>query len=300
MGRMISLVASAVTVFAFIAVAGSPVFAGGVARGALNKNKYGGKNGKIEAWQKKGGKKTHGGGYDSVPKEERIVWFVPDAEVFEAAAKDKQPVILYFPEEDLDMMDASVELSGPDIMKVSDDSALFIMVEYNADRTPSFNDGSKVPTSKFLSPNLSRDYSVAKTPTFIVCDWFGNEYERYTKIPTEKDMLKKIEAVTSEMEKQDKKLATTLEEAKKALEAKELKDFFKAALKNMKTGFIGLASAEETIKLYRQVCDDARDEVEKILDDRPEDGQSRLKDMSKIYKDTDVEKDIDDALDILK
>ena len=294
--RTISLTAVSLGLFALFAVAGTSPLAAGGTRAALNKNKYGGKDGKVP----KGGKKKYGGGIDSVPKDERIVWFVPDTEVFEVAAKDKQPVILYFPEEDLDMMDASVEVFGKDIAKVSDDSAIFVMVEHNADRTPSFNDGSKIPTSKFLSANLSRDYNVTKTPTYILCDWYGNEYDRYTKNPTEKDLLKNIESVKSQMEKQDKKLAVTLEEAKKALEAKDIKDFLKAALKNMKTGFIGLESAEETIKLYRKVCDDAREEVNQILEDRPEDAKTRLKDMSKLYKDTDVEKEIDDAQDILK
>ncbi|MCA8911166.1 MAG: hypothetical protein KDB82_05655 [Planctomycetes bacterium] len=267
----------------------------------MNKNKYGGRNGRIEQSQKKGGKKSQGGSSESLSKEERIVWFKPDAEVFEAAAKDKSPIVLYFPDPDVDLMDAGEELNGEDVHKVSDDSALFVMVEYNADRTPSFDDGSKIPTSKLLSPNLSRDYDVRKTPSYIICDWFGNEYHRYTKTPSEKDILKKLESVKDEMEKLDKKLGETLQAAKKALEEdKDLRDFFKEAQKNLRTGTVGLKSAEDTISMYRKALDDGREKINKILDDRPEDGQDQLKEMSKDYRDTELEQEIKDALDILK
>jgi hypothetical protein len=285
--------------FVTLALAGNPVDAAGRARAALNKNKYGGRNGRVEQSQKKG-KKTHGGASKGVSKDERIVWFKPDAEVFEAAAKDKNPIVLFFPEADLDLMDAGEQLYGEKIHKVSDDSALFVLVEYNSDRTPSFNDGSKVPTSKLLSPNLSRDYDVRKHPTYIVCDWFGNEYKRYTKTPSEKALLKTIGGIKNDMEALDKKLEKTLEDARKALKDKDLPKFFKAAQKNFKTGTVGLKSAEETIRLYRKQLDEGREKMNKVLDDRPEDGEDQLKDLSKAYRDTELETEIKDAIDILK
>ena len=293
-----------IALFLLAGLAAGSAFATGAARAALKKNKYGGQNGKIEEWQKKGGGgKTHGGGagsYDDIPKDERIGWYTNEPEVFEAAGKDKSPVVLYFPAEELDLMDASVELHGKDVAKVSEDSALFVMVPYNADRTPGFDDGSPVPTSKFLSPNLARDYAVTKNPTFVICDWHGNEYQRWTKVPTEKDMIKQIESIAAEMEKLDKKLTVTLDEAKKAKDAKDLREFFKVADKNFKTGAVGLAAAEETIKLYREVIDAGRDEVNKILETKPADGQAQLKEMAKTYRDTDLAEEIDEALDVLK
>jgi hypothetical protein len=280
---MFSIRTSFIFALLLAGLACGPAYAGGAARGALKRNKYGGQDGKVE-----GGKKTYGGGDTVVPKEERIDWYMPDAEVFEAAQKDKQPVVLYFPAKDVDLMDASMELHGKDIAKVSAETAIFVIVQFNPDRTPGFESGSPVPTSKYLSPNLSRDYQVTKQPSFIVCDWHGNEYQRWTKVPGEKDVLKQLEGMPAAMEELDKKLAVTLEEAKKAKDANDLKGFFKAAGKNFKTGVVGLASAEETT------------EVNRLLEEKPADGAAQLKELAKTYRDTDLEKEIDEAQKILK
>lgn len=176
----------------------------------------------------------------------------------------------------------------------------FVMIEHNADRTPSLDDGCPVPTSKLLSPNPSRDYNITKYPSYVVCDWFGNEYNRYTKTPAAKDIKKNLEGVVDAMDASNKKLAATAEVAKKALEEKDLKGFFKAANANFKTGIIGLAGQEDTIALYRKVIDDARAEVETILEDRPADGEKRLKEMQKAYRETELATEIKDALDIVK
>ncbi|MBZ0137619.1 MAG: hypothetical protein K8I27_14730 [Planctomycetes bacterium] len=220
--------------------------------------------------------------------------------MFEAAAKDKAPIVLYFAEEGLDPIEAGNVLHDAELAKISAGNTLFVMVEYNGDRTPSFDDGSPVPTSKLLSPNLSRDYDVTKYPTFIVCDWFGNEHDRHTKVPAPSSLIKGIESVSDLMTKANDRLLGNLEEARKCLEDKDTRKFFKAALKNFGYGYVGLEAAEETIKLYRATIDAARAEVDKILESRPEDGQKRLKDMSKDYRDTELESKIQDALDILK
>lgn len=229
-----------------------------------------------------------------------LEWYRPDAEVFEAVSKDKLPLVLYFPEEGLDPVDASEQLHDLELAKMSQESAIFVMVEYNGDRTPSFDDGSPVPTSKLLSPNLSRDYNITKYPSYVVCDWHGNEYDRHTKVPSPSSLIKSIEAVSDLMEKYNEKLQKNLDDARKELEDKNLRKFFKAALDNFKLGIVGLEAAEETMKLYRKTIDSGRAEVNTILENRPEDGEKRLKDMSKEYRDTELESEIKDALDILK
>lgn len=183
---------------------------------------------------------------------------------------------------------------------MSEGNFVFVMIDHNADRTPSMDDGCPVPTSKLLSPNPSRDYGITKYPTYLVCDWFGNEYNRYTKVPVAKDIRSNLETVVESMDTMNTKLAATLTVAQKALEAKDLRDFIKAATANFKTGVIGLSGQVDTIALYRKVIDDARAVVESILEDRPADGEKRLKDMSKEYKDTEMASEIKDALDILK
>lgn len=235
-----------------------------------------------------------------IPEEELLDWYRADPEVFEAAGKDKLPLVLYFYEEGTDPIDASRSIHDLDLAKFSQESALFVLVEYNADRTPSFDDGSPVPTSKLLSPNLSRDYDIVKYPTFVICDWFGNEYDRHTKIPSASSLKKSVEAVSDLMTRTNDKLQKNLDDARKNLEDKNLRKFFKSALDNFKTGFVGLEAVEETIKLYRKAIDDGRARIDSILENRPEDGEKTLKDMSKDYKDTELESEIKDALDILK
>lgn len=271
----------------------------------MNKNKYG--KGSKSSGGSAGsggtaGKKKHGGasGDSVIPEEELLTWYRADAEVFEAAAKDKLPIVLYFPPEDLDPIDASRELHDAELAKMSDGDYLFVMIEHNADRTPSMDNGCPVPTSKLLSVNPSRDYNITKYPSYLVCDWHGNEYNRYTKVPVAKDLKKNLETLTDTMDATNKKLEATLTVAQKALEEKDLRNFFKAAIANFKTGNVGLKGQEDTIALYRKVIDDARAEVDKIVEDKPADGTNRLKEMSKEYKDTELASEIKDALAILK
>lgn len=229
-----------------------------------------------------------------------LSWFRGDAEVFEAAAKDKAPIVLYFPEEDLDPIDASRELHDVELAKMSEGNYLFIMIDHNADRTPSLDNGCPVPTSKLMSPNPSREYNITKYPSYLVCDWHGNEYARFQGTPSAKDLKKDLESVPDSMKGANEKLAATLTVAEKALEEKGVRDFFKAAAENFKTGIVGLEGQDATIKLYRKLIDEARTTVEEILESKPEDGEKRLKDMSKDYKDTELATEIKDALDILK
>lgn len=235
-----------------------------------------------------------------IPEEELISWYRPDTEVFEAAAKDESALVLYFPGEDLDPIDASRELHDAELAKLSDGNVTFVMIEHNSDRTPSFDDGSPVPTSKLLSPNPSRDYDIQHYPSFIVCDWFGNEYVRHTKVPSAKSLMADVEKVADSMAGMNEKLAGNLEDATKALEGKDVKKFLKAVNKNFKYGVVGLSAQEDTIKLYRKLMDDTRADVESLLSNRPEDAEKRLKDLSKDFRDTEIEEEIKDALDIVK
>lgn len=235
-----------------------------------------------------------------IPDEEVITWFKPDTEVFEVAAKHEMVIVLFFPEEGVDPIDASKQLHDEELAKLSEDNVMFVMIPFNADRTPSFDDGSPIPTSRLLSPNPSRDYDITRNPTYIVCDHFGNEYDRHTRTPSARKLKRSIDDVSDMMEKFNEKLQKNVEDMKEALEDKELKKFFKAALKNFKFGVVGLEAQEETIKLYRKQIDDARERIDQILEDRPDDGQDTLKSMSRDFRDTELKDEIDDAISILK
>ncbi|MBX3475693.1 MAG: hypothetical protein KF754_15085 [Planctomycetes bacterium] len=235
-----------------------------------------------------------------MPEEKRPVWEKPDNKTLEKAAKDKKAVVLFFLEEGMDATGATKLLNGEDISKLSKEKAVFILIEYNNDRTPSLDTGTPIPSSKLSSPNPSRDYNITTVPAWLVCDYHGNEYSRFTRAPDGKQLATKVDEVKDAMEIVNKRLQKNLDEANKLLEAKDTVGFLKSVMKNFKEGVVGLSAQEDTIRAYRSTLDKARQEVDTILADKPKDGEKRLKDMQKTYKGTELTKDINDALQILK
>lgn len=238
---------------------------------------------------------------DSVVRdEERPNWEKPDNKVLEKAAKEKKAVVLFFLDEGMSAVDATKMLHGEDIAKLSKEKAVFILIEYNNDRTPSLETECPIPTSKLADPNPSREYNITATPTWLVCDHFGNEYTRFTKVPDGKQLSTKVEELKDAMLLVNNRLQKNLDEAKKALDGKDTAGFLKAAMKNFKEGVVGLSAQEDTIRAYRTAIDSARKDVDSILAEKPKDAEKRLKEMQKTYKGTELAKDIKDALEIIK
>lgn len=221
----------------------------------------------------------------------------PDSETLEKAAKENLPLVIYFSEEGMDPVEAEREMLGADMAELSQKKAIFIHVPYNGDRTPALDDGSPIPTSKILSANPSRDYGISKYPTVIVADSFGNEVTRIKSTPSAKTLEGKIEEVKDEMEKVEKKLAKNLKSAQESLEKKDVKKFLKYCMSNFKEGVVGLESQTETIRAYRDAIDSAREKIDELLEAGDEKG---LKSMAKEYKKTELESEIDEALEIAK
>ncbi|MBK9974302.1 MAG: hypothetical protein IPP14_05975 [Planctomycetes bacterium] len=197
-------------------------------------------------------------------------------------------------------VDATKMLHGEDIAKLSKEKAVFILVDYNSDRTPSLDTGSPVPTSKLTGPNPSRDYNITSTPCWLVCDEFGNEYTRLKSLPDGKQLESKIEAIAPTRDIINKRMEKSLADGKKALEGKDNAAFLKAALKNFREGVIGLPAQEDTIRAYRSLLDDTRNEIDSILSDKPKDAEKRLRGLEKDFKSTELSKEIKDAIDIIK
>jgi len=235
-----------------------------------------------------------------VRDEERPNWEKPDKKILEKAAKEKKAVVLFFLDEGMSAVDATKMLHGEEIAKLSKESAVFILIEYNNDRTPSLDTGCPIPSSKLASANPSRDYGITNTPSWLVCDYHGNDYTRFTRAPDAKQLATKIEEVTATMDLVNKRLQKNFDEAKKSLDAKDTAGFLKHAMKNFKEGVVGLSAQEETIRAYNKTIDDARDEVDDILSEKPKDAEKRLKEMQKTFKGTELAKDIKDALEIIK
>lgn len=218
-------------------------------------------------------------------------WQKPSSDTIESAATDQRPIIVYFPSENA----ADSEFYGEDLAKLSQADALFIKIPYTADREASpWADKSVVPTSRLLSDNPSRDYNIpVGKAAVLVCDWFGNEYFRTEpKIKAEK-LSSMIGKVKEHVEDNNEKLQKNLDKAKQYVEANDRKNAVKALLKNFKDGLVGLDAQEGSIRLYHEIMDAARTELTKLSEKGDADG---IKALAKDLKNTDVEKEIDEAI----
>jgi hypothetical protein len=222
-------------------------------------------------------------------------WAKASSDSIESASAEQRPIVLYFADE----ADSDFEMYGEDFAELSKIDAMFMKIAYNADREVSpWAEESVVPTSKLLSDNPSREYDVkVGKATVIVCDWFGNEYFR-TDNNVKADKLKAmIERVADEVEDANKKLQKNLDKANGYVEKEDQKNAVKYLLKNFKEEVVGLDAQEASIRLYHSIMDDIRAQKDELVKKGDVDG---LKELSKIVKKTELEKEIDEAMDTAK
>lgn len=210
-------------------------------------------------------------------------------------------MVLFFIEEGVSAVDGSRMIHDEELASMAKDGeAMFLIVEHNPDRTPSLNTGSPVPTSKLANPNPAREYNITRYPSVLICDWHGNMYQEFNRIPSNRDLKRQVESVSENMEKIEERLKRNLDSAKAALEKDDARTFIRDVLKNFREGYVGLEAQEEGIRLYRELLDKTRDEISRILDDRPDDGVATLRNLSRNFRDTELSKEIDDAMSTLR
>src|SRR5690606_27290681 len=217
------------------------------------------------------------------------------ASSIESAAAEKRPIVLYFADE----ADSDFTMYGEDLAELSKTDAMFVKVPYTADREKSpWAETSVVPTSKLLSDNPAREYNVAVgKAAVLVCDWFGNEYFR-TDEKVKADKLKlMIAKVSDQVEDANKKLQKNLEKAQQAMEKQDSKNAIKALLKNFDEGVVGLDAQEASVRLYHEIMDDIREQKDVLVEKGDVDG---LKELAKLVKKTDLEKEVDEAISSVK
>jgi hypothetical protein len=222
-------------------------------------------------------------------------WASASTSTIESAASEQRPIVLYFADEN----DSEWELYGEDFAALSQMDAMFIKIAYTADREESpWAEESVVPTSKLLSDNPSREYNVrVGDQAVVVCDWYGNEYFR-TDNKVRADKLKvMISNVAKQVEDSNKKLQKNLDKAQKAADENDNADAIKNLLKNFKEDVVGLDAQEGSIRLYHSIMDSIREQKEKLVEKGDVDG---LKDLAKIVKKTEMEKEIDEAMETAK
>ena len=204
--------------------------------------------------------------------------------------------MIYFAEEHA----TEADFADKELAEISKSDAMFIQVSYTEDREKSpWAEDTIVPTSKILSDNPSREYDVRVGQlTIIVADSYGNEYYRMTKVPRANQLETYLEKVSKEVEKANDKLQKNLDKARSYLEEKsDRKNAVKYLLKNFKEGVVGLEAQEESIRMYHDILDAARSEIAELKEKKDADG---LKELSKDLGKTDLDAEIDEALDEIK
>jgi len=203
--------------------------------------------------------------------------------------------VVYFPDE----ADSDFELYGEDFAELSKTDGMFIEIPYTDDREVSpWAEKSAVPTSKLLSDNPSRDYSVeVGKATVVVCDWFGNEYFR-TDTRIKADKLKAMLVKVADLvEDANEKLQKNLDKATQANEKANTKDALKLLMKNFDEGLVGLDAQEASIRLYHEILDGLREQTAALVENNDIEG---LKALAKLVKKTELEKEVDDAMASVK
>lgn len=223
------------------------------------------------------------------------------ANTLEEVQKTKKPVVLYFIEEGITAVEASRNIHDEELATLAKDGeAMFLIVEHNPDRTPSMDTGSPIPISKLSNPNPGREYNITRYPSVLVCDWHGNMYQDYNRVPSNRDIKRQIERVSESMKQVEQRLTRNLDAAKAALEKDDSRSFIRSVLNNFRQGYVGLEAQQESIRLYRELLDKTRDEIARILDDRPDDGVATLRSLSRDFRDTELNKEISDAMTTLR
>ena len=201
-----------------------------------------------------------GGGGKTIDPASVPNWDEATAGTIERATSSSLPLVIVFADEANQNSDTL--MYGKDLADISKSEAVFIKVPYTKDRTkPPQLGESVVPQSKILSDNQSREYKVTQYPTILVTDGNGNECMRFTKMPTAADLRSGFKRVVDTMDKANKRLSGNLETARKAWQTKDYSKSLKAIEKNFKDGLYGLSAQEDTIRLFNEIRDSAREEV---------------------------------------
>jgi hypothetical protein len=223
---------------------------------------------------------------DAVPDWQRV-----STDALESAGKDSKPMLIYFPDEnDNDRSFADKELAA-----MSKDKVLFVKVPFTEDREkPPFAEESVVPTSKILSDNPSREYDVqVGKMTVIIADSYGNEFYRLYKKPTARQLEGYVEKVKKLEERATDKLQHNLDKAKEYLDKNDRGKALHYLLRNFKEGLVGVSQQQDSIRVYHDILDKARDAMDTMVKKGDKDG---LKDLAKDVRNTDMESDVDEAI----
>jgi hypothetical protein len=244
-------------------------------------------------------------------------------DTFEDAKSANKPMVFLFVEKD---DEATRDLiRGPKVSPLSKEKANFILVVKPAPveapvvekkaAGPSITSGGKsekkaddgavkesvkeaakspVPESKLLSADFWVAYGVTAANTVVVTDWYGNEKNRFGRIPTESTLIKTVEGIAAAVEADAKALASDLEKLEKFVagadgEAKGIKQ----ALKMFKRGLVGHEAIAKTQEIYGKLIESGKSKLATL---EAANDTSGLRSLRSAYKGTEIEGDVSEAI----
>jgi hypothetical protein len=199
--------------------------------------------------------------------------------------------VLYFADES----NSDFAVYGDEIAALSKDAAVFIKFAHNPDREKSpWAEESVVPVNKLLTDNPAREYKVsAGKATMIVCDWFGNEYFRPSSHSNADQVKRFLDQVSLKADKDNAALEKRLNKARKYADKSDVRRAIKSLVDNFETGIYGLPAQENSVQLYRELIQQGREKLSEAAD---KGDSTAIKELAKLYRDTELEKEADEAL----
>lgn len=224
-------------------------------------------------------------------------WNRATSETLESAAVEDLPLVIWFMGDN----DTDTSITDRELADMSKSEAVFVKIECTKDREKSpWAEDSIVPTSKLLSDNPSREYDIRPgQSTVIIADSHGNEHYRQAKMPAANRLKSYLEKVSTTVERENEKLQRYLDQAREQAEEGDRRKAIRYLLKNFDDGNgpVGLEAQEESIRLYHEIMDEVRTEVASHVEKGDVDALRQL--MREVRK-TDVEDEIDEAIDELR
>src|SRR5690606_17698526 len=108
-----------------------------------------------------------------------------------------------------------------------------------------------------------------------------------------RDIQRAVEGVARVVEANDKKLQRNLDRAQAAMEKEDRRGALRQISSNLGMGLVGLPAQEATVRLYHEILDAARTEMNKMVEEGNAEG---LKALAGEFRRTSLEKEIDEAM----
>lgn len=148
---------------------------------------------------------------------------------------------------------------------------------------------SILPPERLAAADLWAAYGVEEADTFVLSDRYGNPYFK----GKETELLEKLGEVNKHFRSIRKELKKQVEAAKDARDDGNVAGALKALKEGFEHNLTGYREANDAEKLYNELIKSGRDKLAKA-------DAKALEDLSKTYKGTELESEIDAALKATK